>query len=117
MQIFHRLRLLICFFGRVVSTLTALALPILQLSISHAVESVSSPSKAYCLHSLTIGVTSGSAKPAHAFLQYAFGGDAGHCPRVQRIVQQSSTNSLFIWDYYISKHILGEAKDNLFYSQ
>ena len=43
----------------------------------------SAPSKAYCLHSLTIGVTSGSIEPAHAFLQYAFGGDVGHCPRVQ----------------------------------
>jgi len=35
----------------------------------------SAPSKAYCLHPLTIlYVTSGSAKPAHVFLQYAFGG-------------------------------------------
>ena len=66
---------------------------ILQLPISHAVESISGPSEAYCLHPLTIGVTSGSAKPAHAFLQYAYGGPDRYCPGVQRIVQQPSTNS------------------------
>ena len=69
---------------------------ILQLSICYAVESISGPSEAYCLHPLTIGVTSGSAKPAHAFLQYAFGGPDRYCPGVQRIVQQPSTNSLLL---------------------
>jgi len=49
--------------------------------------------------------------------QCAFGGDGRNRTAVQRIVQQPSTNSLFILRYYTSKYILGEAKYNLPYSQ